>query len=127
MSMKKESKNENENYILCFTKHNIKMKDRKTRIKEIWDIWYDKSHWLLKTFWKRSGYWGEGLTLLTDEIEEELDRELDEILERNGYNEIFKQHVMAYRIINRWKSARVNPRCELGRRKMEHDMISAGI
>jgi len=103
------------------------MKDRETRIKEIWEIWYDKSHLLIMTFWKRSDYRGEGRTLITDEIEEEMDRELDEILERNGYNKIFKQHVMSYRIINRWKSARVNPYCELGRRKMEHDIQKAGL
>ena len=103
------------------------MKDRKTRIKEIWDKWYSDSERLRIRFWKSTDYWGEGLKLLTIELEDELERELDELLEKNGYNEILKRHVMAYRIVNRWKSARVNPYCELGRRKAEHDMISVGI
>ena len=102
------------------------MKDRETRIKEIWDKWFDNSENFRRTFWKKTGYWGEGLNMWS-QLVVELRTELDELLENHGYNEIFKQHVMAYRIVNRWKSARVNPNCELGRRKMEHDMISSGI
>ena len=102
------------------------MKDRKTRIKEIHRTWYDNSQMCRKQFWKRRDLWGCN-QWCADETMEDYVTDLEGLLEAWGYNEIFKQHVMAYRIINRWKSARVNPNCELGRRKMEHDMISAGI
>ena len=95
------------------------MKDRKTRTEEIRQQARDERRLVFKQFWKRAdghGYWGEASVLLTEEREEELEKELEEIYERNGYNEIYKQHLMAYRIINRWKSARVNPNTPLGKK-----------
>ena len=46
---------------------------------------------------------------------------LEEIYEKYKYNEIYKHHLMAYRIINRWRSALVNPNTPLGKMKAERD------
>ena len=39
----------------------------------------------------------------------------------------YHKHLMAYRIQYRWKNARVNPNCRIGRRKIERDMDFAGL
>ena len=39
----------------------------------------------------------------------------------------YHKHIMAFRIQNRWKNALVNPNCRLGIRKIERDMIYAGL
>jgi len=39
----------------------------------------------------------------------------------------YHKHLMAYRIQYRWRNARVNPNCRIGIRKIEMDMIYAGL
>ena len=41
--------------------------------------------------------------------------------------EEYHKHLMAFRIQYRWKNALVNPNCRLGIRKIERDMIYAGL
>ena len=93
------------------------MLDRKTRIKQIQRQWEENTRGIRKDFMRRKGfYYEEEYFFYSSEPEEDIFEELEEILERNGYNEIYKQHVMAYRIINRWRSARVNPNTPLGQK-----------
>ena len=93
------------------------MLDRKTRTKRIQRQWEENTRGVRKDFFRRVGYiYGHDYYFYSSEDEEDIMKELEEILERNGYNDIYKQHVMAYRIINRWKSARVNPNTPLGRK-----------
>ena len=96
------------------------MKDRKTRTKEIREQWIEETKNIRKSFWARHAY----VAFFPDDcpysppkrraggFPEEWWQEnlldLEWLYERRGYNEIYKQHVMAYRIINRWRSLRVN-------------------
>ena len=109
------------------------MKDRKTRTTEIRDKWVKATKNLRKSFWERwatAGYWEDECPYtppkrrafgLPEEWYQDKLLDLEWLYDKRGYNEIYKEHVMAYRIINRWRSALVNPHTPLGKKKMEKD------
>ena len=39
----------------------------------------------------------------------------------------YYKHLMAFRIQNRWKNSIVNPNCIIGQKKIERDMVFAGL
>ena len=109
------------------------MKDRKKRTQEIREQWIEETKILRESFWGRQAYVAffpddcpysppkRRAFNLPEEWWQEKLLHLEWIYDKRGYNEIYKQHVMAYRIINRWRSALVNPNTPLGRKKMERD------
>lgn len=109
-------------------KTKIIMKDRKTRTREIREQWIEKTKIVRESFWGRQAY----VAFFPDDCpysppkrrafgfpevwwQEKL-LDLEWIYDKRGYNEIYKQHVMAYRIINRWRSARINLNTPLGQK-----------
>tara|TARA_R110000851_G_scaffold193321_1_gene344061 strand:- start:158 stop:508 length:351 start_codon:yes stop_codon:yes gene_type:complete len=103
------------------------MKDRKTRTSEIREEWIEETKGVRKSFWEREtlgGFWPDepygppkySVHGLTREWYQAAQEYLEKIYEEHKYNEIYKEHVMAYRIINRWKSARVNLHTPLGQK-----------
>ena len=93
------------------------MPDRETRTKMVQRQWEENTYSVRKDFFRRVGFiYDHDYYFYSSEDEEDIIQELEEILEREGYNEIYKHHLMAYRIVNRWRSARVNPNTPLGRK-----------
>jgi len=104
------------------------MKDRKTRTKEIREQWIENTKHIRDSFWGRHAtvaFWPDDCPYsppkrrafgLPDEWWQDKLLDIEWIYDERGYNEIYKQHVMAYRIINRWRSARVNLHTPLGRK-----------
>jgi len=103
------------------------MKDRKTRTEEIREQWIEGTKLVRKSFWERhtvAGFWPDepygppkySVHGFTREWYQDMQEALEDIYEKHKYNEIYKHHLMAYRIINRWKSARVNPHTPLGKK-----------
>ena len=104
------------------------MKDRKTRTMEIREQWIENTKIFRNSFWERHatvGFWSDDCPYsppkrrawgLPDEWWQDTLLDLEWLYDQRRYNEIYKHHLMAYRIINRWKSARVNPHTPLGRK-----------
>ena len=109
------------------------MKDRKTRTKEIREKWIENTKIMRNSFWERHavvGLWPDDSPYsppkrrafgLPNEWWQDKLLDLEWLYDQMGYNEIYKEHVMAYRIINRLRSALVNPHTPLGRKKAERD------